>query len=303
MKYLSITLVILFSILFFQRPVFAQTSRGITVKPAFLDITIDPKSPEKTFSVTFINNTSHDVSLQIFPVDFKQQDSQGSLGFLNQQAGSYSYSLSSFLTFDTSNLEIAKQGEETLHVTVTNRPDLSPGGHYAAIVGRLKPGIGDTEVAPAVTSLILLRKTGGERYNLYLKEVNFSKSIFQFSYPRAIELLFENEGNVHLTPYGRIDIKDMFGRELYKGILNSSSAKVFPESLRYISVDMEKLGISFPISFNTIEIKGEDSLNKTNFIYNGSYIYLNPELLLGIVVFIGFLIWIRKKKGKKHGKK
>ncbi len=274
---------------------FAQSpNQGLEISPAFKDITIENSSEVKTIDLTLTNHTNAPLTLEMFPIDFKTQDEFGNLSFLGANSGSYSYSLSSFLSLESNRLDLSPKQKKVFRVQITNRDDLSPGGHYAAIVAKMVTAQGDnkslsTAVAPSVSSLILLRKSGGERFNLSLVDVDYPQLV-SMSNPKTLNLKFQNEGNIHLVPYGTIEIKDLFNRTLFKGPINTSSLKVFPESRRKIAVELVKSSFVLPISFNTITIQGRDSLKKTNFLYRESYIYIHP--LLALLIILSFLLII-----------
>lgn len=274
-------------------------NNGVEIAPAVIDVTLKQADEELPIQLQLTNHTGKTITLELFPIDFEQKDENGTPGFLGENSGSYSYSLASFLSFETQSVTLSPGETRPFVVTVKNRQDLSPGGHYAAVVARLVSDKTPTAstVSPAVSSLILLRKTGGERYNLSLKNVDFPDGTVVLGYHEDVQLLFQNEGNVHLTPYGTAVIKDMFGRILYQGVLNTPSSKVLPESRRLISLHLRTLALSFPVSVNTFTINGTDSLQKTHFLYEQSFVYLNPWLAsLFIILIVFILIWRRRSK-------
>ncbi len=279
---------------------------SIEVSPAFIEISLDKPDQEKEIKITYKNYSNQNINLRIFPIDFKQKNENGDLTLLGQQTEGYSYSLSSFLSFNSTVLEIDPQGTGTLTVKAKNRQDLSPGGHYAAVIATLSTdaeSTGAAKIAPSVSSLILLRKVGGERFNLSLKEVDWPGSLIAFNYPTTVHLLFQNEGNIHMVPYGRIEIRDMFNRLLSKGTINVSSSRVLPESRRRISVDMQSTRKSMPLSVNTLVVSGKDSLKKTTFLYKGTYIYADvTSVIIGFVLCTLLIIFALKRARKKSEK-
>ena len=284
--------------------IYAQGTGGINVNPAFIDVEVEDPLERKVFQITYKNNGTDIIELEIFPVDFTQTDERGTIGFLGREAGSYQYSLSSFLSFETNSVILDPGETKSINTTVSNRKDLSPGGHYSAIVGRIVPNESTTsatttKIAPAVSSLVYLVKKGGESYNLSLKDVDWPKYPVVFNIPSTLVLTFQNEGNVHLTPFGTILVKDMLGREVFKGSLNNSSFKVMPSSRRIIPGYLNKLETIIPISFMTMEIQGTDFGKNTNFVFRESFIYINPLTLLILVVIVPVLFILRKKRKKK----
>ncbi len=292
---------VLFSIIFFRPALAAEKKNSsLEVSPAYIDVSLEKPDEVQKIEIVFTNHSASALTLQIFPIDFKQADDFGAIQML-MNSGSYSYSLSSFLSLEADTVLLDAGQKKSFMVTIKNRDDLSPGGHYAAVVAKvINPNQTEAPtVSPAVSSLILLRKLGGERFNLSLKDVNWPDNSIVFEFPREINLTFQNEGNIHVIPYGRIDITDMFGRLIFKGIVNTSSAAVFPESRRHIFVDMEKVEKYFPISFNTISIKGQDSLRKVSYSYSESFLYVNPKIILGFVLILVCLVVLSRRKKKK----
>lgn len=278
---------------------FAQESKNgsLEVSPAYLEVVLEEPGIGKTFEITYRNNSSQSMSLDIFPIDFKQQGERGGVIFLDEDVKSYSYSLSSFLTFETNHLQLEPNSEKTLTVTVTNRQDLSPGGHYAAIVAKNVSSSQETNsVSPAISTLIFMRKMGGEWFNLSIRSLDWPTSVVALSMPKTTDILFQNEGNIHVVPYGRVEIKDMFGRLVAKGVMNTTSAIVMPESRRLIPVQFTRLERMAPISFNTLEINGSDSLRKTRYTYQETFLYIHPAVLLVLLVVVGFIILRRRRK-------
>lgn len=287
----------------FQPPsVLAQeNNKGLTVSPAFVDITLEKVGEEQKIELDYINHTLHPVNLEIFPLDFKQQDENGQISFVNQ-TDVYSYSLSSFLSFESRQLTLNPKERKTFTLIAKNRDDLSPGGHYAAIIAKIVDTPESTSsgniIQPSISSLILLRKVGGERFNLSLSDTNLSKNFLSFSFPKSIELIFQNQGNIHLVPYGKIEFKDILGRITHKGTINQNSVKVFPEGRRRIKSDIIKIKEPFPIMIYTINIAGQDSLKKTTYSFQESYIYINTVVIFALF-FIFIALFIAKKLFKK----
>lgn len=276
----------------------------LTVSPAYVEVTLAEPSEEQTISLRYTNNSSSPVSLQMFPLNFNHTDANGTIGFLSQDTGSYSYALASYLSLSASEIQIDPKQSVVFDVLVRNSPALTPGGHYGAVIAKVITNPDDSEgaiIAPSLSTLIFLRKTGGERYNLSLKQTVPASGVM-FNYPDQMQLEFQNEGNVHMVPYGTVEITDMFGRMIKRGILNTSSFMVMPESRRNISVSLEQVTWSFPISFNMITVSGNDSLKKTTFLHKDSTLYISPWFF-GLIIAIGVFGIYRKRRKKVHDTK
>jgi hypothetical protein len=289
---------------FFAHPVYGAQNGSLEVSPAFSEIVLENPNEEKKLEISFTNHSDRTTNLEIFPIDFKQTGLFGDLNFV-QQPGSYSYSLSSFLSLESNFLELKGGEERIFNVSIKNREDISPGGHYAAVVAKvvdIKEDPASAAIAPSISSLILLRKSGGERFSLSLVSVDYPSQTIALAYPKVLTLLFQNEGNIHLIPYGRVEIKDMFNRLLHEGTINSASHIILPESKRYIKADLIKLRKSFPISINTITVHGQDSLKKANYTFRETYLYIHPAVIV-VFLLIPILTIIIIKYNKKMSKK
>ena len=278
--------------------VFAATQGGIEVRPAYIDVDLTEKASQQALSITYVNRSTTPITLELYPIDFRQNNPNGGVGFV-QSSSEYLYSLSSFLSFETSRLDLDPGEEKTLTVVARNRQDLTPGGHYAAVIARqVQQNASETIVAPAVSTLIFLRKLGGESYNLSLKNMSWPTTV-TLSYPPTITLLFQNEGNTHLVPTGHMEVTDVFGRLLYKGIVNEGFVKVLPESTRYVPIYLKQLAPSLPFSINTMRLTGTDSLHKVTFSRTDVFLYIHPLVILLGIILIGYLVFRHsRRKGK-----
>lgn len=296
-----VTLITVSAFLFFSQTSFANSIR---IEPAFIEVDLEATDEAKSFEFFVTNNSAKHISIDLSGIDFRQSDDPyGSFSFLGKEIKDYSYGLTSFISFENNNLELGAGEKRIIEVTIANRKDLSPGGHYGAIIVRQRPGTSGDEpvVTPALSSIVYLIKKGGERYNLSFKEVDFPKIPIVFSQPSTYFILLQNDGNVHLTPYGRADIRDIFGRLIYKGIINENSLKVLPQSRKAIPVFTKNTAFQLPISINKLEIEGRDSLDKTKFSYKDYYLYVNPVFALVLLTTgAGVGVWlVRSRRNHK----
>ncbi len=289
--------------LVFYLPGVTMAKEGaLTVAPAFSDITLTESADRAEVILEYKNGGSETVELEIGAIDFRQTDN-GVLQYVGQDAGSYSYSLASFLTPEANTLVLDPGEKKEFTVTINNKESLSPGGHYAAVTARIISAAkrGTARIQPSVSALILLRKTGGERFNLSLVDADWPQDLFVFRVPNSIRLTFQNEGNVHLVPYGTVELIDMFGRMTHKGVINTSSLRIFPETRRYITTDVRPIANIFPLALYSVKITGNDSLNKVTYSQQQSFIYIDyrASILLFISAFFVWKIRTRRRNGKK----
>jgi len=82
------------------------------------------------------NNTKSRCALRTSSLDFKSLNESGGWAFVTNgtdQLG-HKYGLASWLTIPPDLIELQPNQTKPVKITVDNRSDLSPGGHYAAVL-------------------------------------------------------------------------------------------------------------------------------------------------------------------------
>ena len=274
-------------------------AKNIVIEPAYQTVDLN-KGETVEAEITLKNNTDKAITFNLFTLNFSQNES-GVIEFIGKDTTNYSYALASYISLPQDSITVEAQSTDTVTVTISDRQDLSPGGHYAAVVAQAE-GTENvksaTQFTPALASLLLLRKTGGEIFNLSLKDVSWPDRFMHLFYPKNVALTFQNEGNIHIIPRGRIEVYDTFGRLTHKGVLNTASKYIFPSSRRTIEVPISRVASILPVSIDHIIIKGNDSLNKVSYSYRETYLYINP-IFAGIAIMATFAatyISIRRRR-------
>lgn len=228
----------------------AQSKGGVSVTPVFQEITVSEEDARADFSITLRNETDAPAVLRPSVVDFGSLDESGGVAFLGQAADlKRKYALASWMRPEKDVVFLGSGETEELHIVIENRDSLSPGGHYGAVlfrIGNENDGLleeNTVAVQEFLSVLVFAKKKGGEIYNLALKDILLPKNPFLL--PHQTVLRFQNDGNIHLVPRGRVTLTDPLGREVKKGVLNQESGLLFPETLRNYTVSLESLASAF----------------------------------------------------------
>ena len=145
-------------------------------------------------------------------------DPNQTVQLLGDQEGPYS--LRDFVELPVQEFTLEFGERITLPINVNVPDDIEPGGRYGAIIVSNAPSrvADETEGAGAVIvsrlgSLFLVRVDGEINEDGQLTDFRISgdESVYTDSHPEQFEILFENNGSVHLVPYGLIEIKNLFG--------------------------------------------------------------------------------------------
>jgi hypothetical protein len=135
-------------------------------------------------------------------------------------------------------------------VSISIPEDAEPGGLYGSVLVSTYPvkekketeaseAKGGTVIISRVGTLFFVRVPGDAKEEGLLKSfsVNNGKKIFT-SGPFNFELLFENNGNVYLAPYGIIEIKNIFHTKISEIQIDPWFA--MPDSVRFREIKWDK---------------------------------------------------------------
>lgn len=222
---------------------------GFTVTPFSQEITIADEE-RVAFNVSVKNEGATETKLRLTAIDFGSLDVSGGAAFLGTQGNPETqYTLANWISLDQQELNLSPEDSAVVNGLIENRPDLAPGGHYGAILFRES----DTAASPreanyiavdqAFAALLMVKKMGGGLEKLELLQMEYPKSFFQL--PEKILLTFENQGNIHVTPRGKVALRDALGRSVAEGILNEESGIILPGSKRIFSFKTHELKTAF----------------------------------------------------------
>ncbi|MEX2054579.1 MAG: hypothetical protein WD972_00215 [Candidatus Andersenbacteria bacterium] len=278
----------------------AQNS-GVSISPAFQEVIVTPEAPQQPFTVRLTNNTAVEQTVRLSVLDFGQLQESGGIAFLGTDIRSLEqkYGLASWLSLERDVLSISPGETAELTTTIINKESLSPGGHYAALVATFSDEQDVVEenvsLQQALSSLVFVRKVGGEVYGLTVAGVQTDTA--WLSLPTTVQIRFHNNGNVHVVPRGRVEVRDAGDRLVAKGIINEASALVLPESFRVLPVDIKEFVSPFrlrPGQYRLVVDYRYDG-NEVFTREEQSFLYLGTATLAtGLLLLLGVLSILKK---------
>lgn len=226
-----------------------NTVGGISISPFIQQIDILPGDIAKSFTLTLTNHTSTLQELNLTPRDFGTLNDSGGILLEGNNKYTQKYGLTSWMSLGADTVALQPKESRDVLVTINNRTSLQPGGHYAAVVASVKTldeSTAGNKVAinQQLLSLILVNKMGGEHYALKLTSIQENGNWLHL--PNTVKLRFQNPGNVHVIPRGTVKLTSPSGKVLAKGVINSESAYVLPESFREIYVPLTTVSKDIP---------------------------------------------------------
>lgn len=222
-----------------------DNENDFVVEPGKTEIFLNPgESIKKNVSIT--NRSNRKVSFSIKIEDFVgTEDSNDPIKLLGDEAGAYS--LKNLVKPEIEEFTLEFGEKITIPVEVSIPTTAEPRGYYGAIVISNKPDIeaqasgasgaeGKTRLISRIGSLLLVRVNGLGNESGRLEDLKIlgPKKWFYEKKPTGFEILFRNDGNVHLVPYGKIFIKNMLGKTVDELPVDAYFA--LPDSLRYREV-------------------------------------------------------------------
>lgn len=270
----------------------AQSAGGIALSPFEQAINILPTDTDKVFNLTLTNHTNHLEELDLKTQDFGSLNDTG--GVLLEGSNSYTgrYGLASWLTLGTDTVILQPGESRTVPVTITNRADLQPGGHYGAVVASVN-SLNDQSgnhvaINQRLLSLIFVDKVGGDHFALHLDSIEQNGNWLHL--PNDIILRFQNPGNIHVVPRGIVKLVSPGGSVVAQGLINDESAFILPETFRQLYVPLTPAAKAPPLPglYHLVIDYRYDGINRyavktvtVSFIDLGLYVVLVALLTAG----------------------
>jgi len=220
--------------------------KGITVTPAVVQIDLAKTQTAATFSIQVTNNTRSTQSLAVSSLDFRSLNDTGGLTFIGNDVNQLTnkHGLASWLVADPHPIVLAPGATKTATLSVENRADLAPGGHYAAVLfkadGDASKNAGTNQVSlnQVVSSLVFVRKLDGSNPKLSLTTVTHNGSLF--SLPTTVNAVFQDDGNVQEVPRGLVTVTAPGRGEIMRGLVNTDSNLLLPDSSRLYQIPLHQ---------------------------------------------------------------
>lgn len=281
--------------------------RGLIVSPAFQEVVLAPQDQGRDFRVSLTNDTDTLLTLRVSVFDFGSLDESGGVAFLGASNDlEKKYALASWIRPEKDVLTLASGETGDIRVTIENRGSLGPGGHYGALTFKIidderdgGPG-GTIAVSQVFTTLVFVKKLGGEIYGMELASQEYGGNLL--SWGETLRLRFQNSGNVHLVPRGTVTVTDLLGRQVAKGIINEESALILPETWRIYPVRLRSLVPHFIPGRYTFDISyrydGQENFATTTLTAD----FIPPAAMVFVLVPVALFGWyaIRQRRQKRR---
>ena len=223
------------------------------VSPAENELFLDP-GQTAVRQLTITSRLGKEMKFLITTEDFTgSKTGETASVLLGEEKGPYS--LKDYLKPEITEFTLQQGEKMVLPIEISIPGDAEPGGRYGAVLVSAVPASPEAEasagevvsgvkVKARIAALYLVRVKGEVQEKGTLKEIKMAgpAKAFYEKGPFSFELAFENKGNVHLVPYGIIEIKNLLDRKV--GEIEITPWFAMPDSLRLRTVKWDR-GFAF----------------------------------------------------------
>lgn len=230
-----------------------QTANGFRISPVRSEYTIE-KGKSETAQLTLENPSDVATTAQAVVNDFVASDKEDGEPrlVLDENAEAPKNSFKS-LVQPVADVELGPREKKDITVILKVPSDASAGGYYGAI--RFIPsggssGSGNVGLTASVGTIMLVTVPGdlNEQLNLVQLSAAQEGTAKSFITSGGLEVLtrLQNTGDIHVKPFGKIQVKNIFGKVVEEHEFNSAGsgadarANVLPGSTRKFINKLEK---------------------------------------------------------------
>lgn len=307
---IGILLLVSFCILRWGITVYAKdaaTKNSFRVDPAFVEIDTlrDPADGQIPIKYTNESNQPVHVELSFLPVTFASENTGMTFPITKSV-------LSSHIIPSADNFIVEPGITKTILLSVTNLDLLTSADYYEALSAHISTSSAPDQkagasVAANITTLLLVRNGGADAYPLYMFEKgNETLPPILLTYPEKLDLHLSNQGKTYGIPRGLITVTDMWGRDVYRGVVNTDSVRIFPGSTRLFDVQLlaERFPLPMYIARYKIDIYDAYAREKSRLHEEHSFLFIDPLFgMFALVVaplYVIFLVYASKLKKRRQ---
>lgn len=220
-----------------------NTKNDFVLEPGKVEIFANP-GETVTKSITVTNRAASRVSFKIEIEDFVGSDKQDMpVILLGDEKSPYSFKDNVIPEVGTFTLEPG--GTITIPIRISVPVNAQPGGFYTSVLVSNQPSVdlqsqtsgaeGKTKIISRVGTLFFVRVNGVALESGSLEDLRVTPPTKDLPDIYTFDILFKNDGNVHLVPFGWVTVINTFGKEVGKIPVDAYFA--MPKSVRYRSVE------------------------------------------------------------------
>lgn len=286
------------------------SGNGFRISPVNPSFTIE-KGKSQILTINIENPTDIKTIAQITINDFESSDDEDGVPklILEKDTPAPKNSFKN-LVKPIDDIVLGPREKKDIPVTISVPTDAGAGGYYGAILFVPAPvsGSGNVGLTASVGTIVLVKVPGDLKEQLDLVQLSAgqnsnAKSFFTKGDVGVVTRL-KNSGDIHVQPFGKVQIKNMFGKVIYEYEFNNTEPRgnVLPDSTRkfFDNIPNRRWLGRYTIVINVGYSQGGGELISSN----ASFWYI-PTVLLYLIVLVllalvGSVYWfIRRTKARR----
>lgn len=290
------------------------TGNGFRVSPVRTELTI-PKGRSETVVVSVENPSETPVRVTPEINNFvADEDESGSPRLILDDSVLPPRNDLKRLVSPLEGFTITAGQRKEIPVTISVPNDANAGGYYGAV--RFIPELPTPEgrnvaLTGSVGTIFLIEVPGDLKQQLNLVQFGAAEgnSYRGFFIGGKVNVLtrLKNTGDIHVKPFGKVQIKNMFGKIVHEYEFNNTDprANVLPDSTRRFVDEIPQKGWfgRYTIKTNLGYSSGGGELISANasFWYFATWVFYGLIALL--LIIIAAIYWLVRRRTKRHGHK
>jgi hypothetical protein len=279
----------------------AFSGNGLVVSPAVEQLNVVAGQEQLVFNAEITNDSRNAVTIAVRMDDFTALNTSGNVSFLNNSTGQATqHGLAHWMDVQASLFNLAPGASQVVPVTINNIATMAAGGHYGAVIfGTLPTGSAATRsnaVAAREEVSVLVFLTTATNGTQSIKLLPPSIPSFEITLPAASDVVFTNTGDTQTVPRGVITLDDATGHEVARGIINTDSGLVLPETERLYEVPLRsEAQWLWPGKYQMSIYYRAGSAGKI-YVYSASFWYIGQAIVavFGVLAAIGIVAGMRR---------
>lgn len=274
------------------------------ISPTSLEFETSPSNPYQTSEIYLFNpSLSEAQKMDITVKDLTVVDELGTYSFVNDPESRFA--ISQWTEITPKNVTLGPQEVQILNLKTTPPKDVEPGGHYGIILTTATPE--GFEEIPAKGGAIV-RTVGGVGAVLMATvpgEISWEGRLLEFlpvsllnTGPVNFVIRFENQGTVHYSPHGKIEVFDFLGGKV--GEVEVKPQRVFPLKTRRLEATWNRLLLVGKYRAKATIYYGKTNEEKTATaeIYFWAFPYKATAALILTIAVLVVISKLRRKIGR-----
>ncbi len=291
---------IVFVLAYFIEDLSLTVEGDIILGPGKTELRMDP-GDKYNQELLITNRTGQDRVFRVLVEDFKgTYDLETQIQILTGEKGPYS--LKDYLHPEATEFTLSHGQRMRLPVEISLPENVEPGGLYGAVlVSASAPTLsggevekekakGQIQIITQLATLFFIRVKGDALEQGVLKDFKAAKKLFEKG-PISFQIISENTGKVHLSPYGKIEIKNILGKKIDE--IELDPWFVMPASLRLREVQWTRASLFGRYTANISLNRGyKDIIDQKSFDFWVIPWRIIAAGFIGLVIIIWFLKWV-----------